>query len=190
MNTSYEDFPEQWKTLSKEIIKLFGWCVWRKFFAKNNTAKIIAAIPYTAGMIDPDRVAFSSLVGLYVGSKTPKIAGYRKSDSSSLERRLLALPIFSESFIDEHTDRKVVEVGRNAVLFRLIKDYQQDIDGDVRKGKINPIVDDSLDFADHTNRIITHMEGNVDTTSKLSTVVSSVGGNLYRVGGSVSIGNW
>lgn len=124
LKTAVKDF---WVNAQKQISGLYGVEVWEKYYAHNNTAKLIAVAPFVDNQLNPDRLAYASLVLLWAAKKVPSIAGMRTA--SDFYDRLEILPVFSQARSHALT---------GMIANRAAKDFRDDF----RRGKYkeNPLL--------------------------------------------------
>jgi hypothetical protein len=143
-----EGFP--WELLCNAVSATFRFTAReRAAFSRNNTAKLIGAIPFAAGCDEAKRTALAHLAvymteirgGSLIGAHTP-------ADNISLLARLRLIASFKAG------DRRVIDHGMNRLALIMIRGYERSKAEDARRCIYNPLNDGSWDAGVMKARLI------------------------------------
>lgn len=128
-------FIASWDYFVKEIAAVFRFSKEEKVWFKNcRTAKLIAAIPFAANCVEPERTAISHLC-IYIA----EIRGFQKyfahlpSDDRNVYNRLDCIATF------EGGDQNVLSYGMNMLALIMIEGYHNSQKSDKENNIYNPL---------------------------------------------------
>ena len=136
-NVEYKNDYElpEWEYFVCQITEVFHLSHNEEQQLKNsNTARIIAAIPFVAGCIEPERTAIAHLC-IYMA----ELRGFQKyyahlpSDDTNLYNRLKAISNFNEG------NKHIIQHGMDMLAYIMVKGYNDSKEQDAVKGIYNPI---------------------------------------------------
>ena len=131
-----ESFLLDWERIVSSVSKTFGFSaeIREKIF-NNESAKLIALIPFLSGAPLPFRAACSGLAIYYlsIGEGTKQFFTHTELDNGFVLTRLKNLMLYSGG------DEKIQVAGIALLALHMVHDYERDKEVDVKLGKYNPI---------------------------------------------------
>lgn len=140
---------KDWDCLVSETSKVFRMTKMEAADLYNNmTAKIIAAIPYAADCIEPERTAVAHLC-LYMAEKRGfrKFCSHLPSDDFDIFNRLAFISTY------EGGDKLVIEHGMNMLAFIMLEGYKNSSESDKRNNIYNPLVSGKWNYEELKTKI-------------------------------------
>lgn len=142
---------EEWDYLVNETANVFRLDKNEKAeLYNNNTARLIAAIPFEAGCDFPEKTAIAHLC-LYMTEKKgfSKYCSHSKSDDKNLFNRLDFISDFHGG------DREIIDHGMNILALIMIEGYKKSMHKDMENNVYNPFVSGVWDYREIKNSLLT-----------------------------------
>ena len=141
---------EEWQYLAEETARVFSLNDKEtKKLCVNNTAKLIAAIPFAAGCKEPERTAIAHLC-LYMA----EIKGFQKHcahqpyDDKDIFNRLAFISTF------EGGNAKIIQHGMNMLAYIMVEGYNRSKEKDLKNSVYNPIANGKWNYKELKTRLL------------------------------------
>ena len=135
MGNSFDE--RRWAELAAQIADTFRMRAPEAAALKaNQTARLIAAIPFAAGCAEPERSALSHLATyLLAGSPScRRVFDHKAADDRDALARLAPIADFQGG------DKEVIDRGMRLLAIIMVSGYRHDLEKDAKSGEYNPLL--------------------------------------------------
>jgi hypothetical protein len=135
MGNSFDE--RRWAELAAQIADTFRMRAPEAAALKaNQTARLIAAIPFAAGCAEPERTALSHLATyLLAGSPScRRVFDHKAADDRDALARLAPIADFQGG------DKEVIDRGMRLLAIIMVSGYRHDLEKDSKSGEYNPLL--------------------------------------------------
>ena len=118
----------------------------KEVFSVNQTARLIAALPFLADCEQAERTAYDHLASYLVATRKKSVSNVVRGET--LRSRLFVISNFLGG------DPDIIERGMNLLALNSLEDYYEDLEDDIKSGKYNPLSTGEIDYESEKMNLI------------------------------------